>query len=143
MRIMHAPLKSGMKFKSGINSFFGIGFFALTMASCVNSKYPISQSHTFQYTRVTKNGEPLFAVLAGDTMNLNSNGSFNYCIKEPGKNATGTWKLLEPSAAGHKTAFEFTYAPDNQKRIFEICRYTGKTLILCEGPLRFEYKSIL
>ncbi len=142
MKIMREPLKSGMKFKSAINKLFAIGFNAVLLCSCGNLQYPVSESHTFQYTRVTKNGESLFEVITGDTMNVMSDGHFNYCIKKPGKNAGGTWKLIESKGLNKNPSFEFTYSPDNQIRTFEICRYNRKTLILCEGPLRFEYRRI-
>lgn len=142
MKIMREPPKSGMKFKSATNNLFAIGLVAVLLCSCGNLQYPVSESHTFQYTRVTKNGEILFDIEPGDTMNLLRDGRFNYCIKKPGKNAGGTWKLLEPAGLSKNPSFEFTYLPDNQIRTFEICRYNRKTLILCEGPLRFEYKRI-
>jgi hypothetical protein len=132
-----------MRFRNAINKqALGILGLAVFLSACGNIRYSANKSHTFQYTRVTKNGAELFAVEKGDTMNIDREGTFNYVIKKPGKNASGTWKLLNRDSSRKNQAFEFRYAADNQIRVFEICRYNRKTLILCEGPLRFEYKRV-
>lgn len=131
-----------MKFKKGINNLFVFLAMTASLFACGTIKYPFSESHTYQYTRVTRNGANLFEVKLGDTMNLLADGRFNYCIYNAKKNAYGTWRLINSDSAENKKAFEFTYFPEGQKRLFEICRYNRKTLILCEGPLRFEYRRI-
>lgn len=72
-------------------------------------------------------------------MQITANGHFNYVISKAGKNARGHYEIIRQ---GKTQAFRFTYLPDSSVRTFEICRNTGNTLILCEGPLRFVYRRI-
>lgn len=128
-----------MRLRNGRNKGLSALIILAFISGCATRRISQPLEATYHYTAVLKNGQPLFGISPGDTMRLTASGDFNYVISKAGKNATGHYVVVRQ---GKKQAFRFTYLPDSSVRTFEICRNTGKTLILCEGPLRFEYRRI-
>lgn len=128
-----------MRLKNGRNKGLSALIILAILSGCTARRISQPLQATYRYTAALKNGQPLFEISPGDTMQLSAQGQFNYVISKAGKNARGKYALIQQ---GKRQAFRFTYMPDSSVRTFEICRNTGKTLILCEGPLRFEYRRI-
>ena len=146
MKTTQKPRRLGMKYPKGTNNLIVLTIIA-GLAACFaftkEPKFDLKNLYgTWQYTRVERNGISVFEVGNSDTMNVNSNASFNYTIQKPGKKASGNWALISvpKDSSTFRKALVFTYEPKGKKRIFNICSLDKKNLCLREGSLKFVYK---
>jgi len=104
---------------------------------------------TWEYKRITKNGEDVATMNSYDTMSLTVQYSdttafqFQYDIEILNKHSKGIFNLVEQD---QNCAFVFRYfAPDGisftEARTFQIAHFDGDSLCITEGPLAFEYRK--
>jgi len=104
---------------------------------------------TWEYKRITKNGEGVATLNSNDTMLLAGRYSdttafeFKYDIEMLNKHSKGVFNLVEQD---QNCAFVFVYfAPDgisfSEARTFKISHFDGDSLCITEGPLAFEYRK--